>query len=288
MRGNEMMHGKVNVFIRVFNSLLFCALLSLSCANTANARFLTPDTWDPIIAGVDFNRYAYGANDPINKSDPNGHTWQGLDSLFSTKSTRGVEKANERAQELIRQERKGLANLEKAYRESDMYQDDYYNFVRSEKLRSIGQYQNFLNGKYDDLRNQMLPNAAAGIAQGAGLAGVIRGGIANGANKGLPDRAASNLPASKKVHGNSLESEKPTVGYSLTCTICGKTQKFGETSATKPIDRYSGRFYERNNLRMDEGTAATSKPAAREWQTHEIRNYINQNGHLPPMNRGMH
>lgn len=73
MKGNEIMHGKVKDVIRIFNSLLFCALLSLSCANTANARFLTPDTWDPILAGVDFNRYAYGANDPINQSDPNGH-----------------------------------------------------------------------------------------------------------------------------------------------------------------------------------------------------------------------
>jgi RHS repeat-associated protein len=36
-------------------------------------RFLTPDTWDPILAGVDVNRYAYAGNDPINLSDPNGH-----------------------------------------------------------------------------------------------------------------------------------------------------------------------------------------------------------------------
>jgi RHS repeat-associated protein len=36
-------------------------------------RFLTPDTWDPILAGVDINRYAYAGNDPVNMSDPNGH-----------------------------------------------------------------------------------------------------------------------------------------------------------------------------------------------------------------------
>jgi RHS repeat-associated protein len=36
-------------------------------------RFLTPDTWDPILAGVDINRYAYAGNDPINASDPAGH-----------------------------------------------------------------------------------------------------------------------------------------------------------------------------------------------------------------------
>jgi RHS repeat-associated protein len=37
------------------------------------SRFLTPDTWDPMLPGVDINRYAYAGNDPINKSDPNGH-----------------------------------------------------------------------------------------------------------------------------------------------------------------------------------------------------------------------
>ncbi len=37
------------------------------------ARFLSPDTWDPIQDGVDVNRYAYAGNDPINNSDRNGH-----------------------------------------------------------------------------------------------------------------------------------------------------------------------------------------------------------------------
>jgi RHS repeat-associated protein len=38
-------------------------------------RFLTPDTWDPTLAGVDINRYAYANNDPVNLSDANGHGW---------------------------------------------------------------------------------------------------------------------------------------------------------------------------------------------------------------------
>ncbi|MEM9012613.1 MAG: colicin E5-related ribonuclease [Pseudomonadota bacterium] len=36
-------------------------------------RFIQPDWWDPTIDGVGTNRYAYSFNDPINKSDPNGH-----------------------------------------------------------------------------------------------------------------------------------------------------------------------------------------------------------------------
>ncbi len=34
------------------------------------ARFLTPDTWDPDLPGVDINRYAYAGNDPVNGSGP--------------------------------------------------------------------------------------------------------------------------------------------------------------------------------------------------------------------------
>ncbi|MBD9598140.1 RHS repeat-associated core domain-containing protein, partial [Ensifer sp. ENS05] len=36
-------------------------------------RFISPDDWDPTKPGVGTNRYAYAENDPINKSDPNGH-----------------------------------------------------------------------------------------------------------------------------------------------------------------------------------------------------------------------
>lgn len=36
-------------------------------------RFISPDDWDPTKEGVGTNRYAYAGNDPVNKSDPNGH-----------------------------------------------------------------------------------------------------------------------------------------------------------------------------------------------------------------------
>ena len=40
------------------------------------ARFISPDTWDPDLEGVDINRYAYAGNDPINGSDANGHSYE--------------------------------------------------------------------------------------------------------------------------------------------------------------------------------------------------------------------
>lgn len=68
----------MNCFIRGFltrmlSLLLVCSLVSVSFGSAANARFISPDDWDPTKPGVGTNRYAYARNDPVNKSDPNGH-----------------------------------------------------------------------------------------------------------------------------------------------------------------------------------------------------------------------
>lgn len=42
--------------------------------DAALGRFLSPDWWDITSPGVGPNRYAYALNDPVNRSDPNGHT----------------------------------------------------------------------------------------------------------------------------------------------------------------------------------------------------------------------
>jgi RHS repeat-associated protein len=44
--------------------------------DAALGRFISPDDWDPTLAGVGTNRYAYAGNDPVNKSDANGHQSQ--------------------------------------------------------------------------------------------------------------------------------------------------------------------------------------------------------------------
>ncbi|MEY9582010.1 RHS repeat-associated core domain-containing protein [Sinorhizobium fredii] len=55
-------------------------------------RFISPDDWNPTLAGVGTNRYAYAANDPVNRSDPNGHVWSGLESKFDQRSERPEQK----------------------------------------------------------------------------------------------------------------------------------------------------------------------------------------------------
>jgi RHS repeat-associated protein len=57
-------------------------------------RFLTPDWWDPMQAGVGTNRYAYAGNDPINASDPNGHAmWDVM--LYPNQDDRDLYHAKE-------------------------------------------------------------------------------------------------------------------------------------------------------------------------------------------------
>jgi RHS repeat-associated protein len=57
--------------------------LNARYCDLALGRFISPDDWDPTLAGVGTNRYAYAGNDPVNKSDPNGHTFGDFqNSLF--------------------------------------------------------------------------------------------------------------------------------------------------------------------------------------------------------------
>ncbi|WP_275789357.1 hypothetical protein [Pararhizobium gei] len=66
---------------RILSLLLVCIMLSVSFGSAANARFIQPDTMDPTVEGVGTNRYAYSGNDPVNKSDPNGHMMANPDNV---------------------------------------------------------------------------------------------------------------------------------------------------------------------------------------------------------------
>jgi RHS repeat-associated protein len=47
----------------------------------AIGKFSSPDWWDPNKPGVGTCRYCYSDNDPVNKSDANGHVWNVLGSI---------------------------------------------------------------------------------------------------------------------------------------------------------------------------------------------------------------
>lgn len=58
---------------KAVSALLIACPMAVTFGASGNARFISPDDWDPTKPGVGTNRYAYSENDPINKSDPNGH-----------------------------------------------------------------------------------------------------------------------------------------------------------------------------------------------------------------------
>ena len=77
-----------------FRWILIVLLFALVTPPTAQARFLSPDTWDPWLQGVDINRYAYSNNDPINNSDPNGHGFEWLMDQANRDAIAGERIAN--------------------------------------------------------------------------------------------------------------------------------------------------------------------------------------------------
>jgi RHS repeat-associated protein len=70
--GSTVLNGKAYINER-FDAETGLQYLHARYYDPLRGQFLSPDTWDPILAGVDFNRYAYAGNDPINFSDPSGH-----------------------------------------------------------------------------------------------------------------------------------------------------------------------------------------------------------------------
>jgi hypothetical protein len=74
MRGEiKMGQHAMKIGLRAVIRLVICLCLILPSLTAVNARFISPDDWDPTLPGVGTNRYAYSQNDPVNKADPNGH-----------------------------------------------------------------------------------------------------------------------------------------------------------------------------------------------------------------------
>ncbi|MDR6821159.1 hypothetical protein J2X76_006365, partial [Neorhizobium sp. 2083] len=74
---------------RVLTMLLISSMFAAPFTSTANARFISPNDWDPTIETVGTNRYAYAQNDPINKSDKNGHSISPDVSDYGSQGTGG-------------------------------------------------------------------------------------------------------------------------------------------------------------------------------------------------------
>lgn len=58
----------------IVQRLCFAVVVLATFASAANARFISPDWYDPTQPGVGTNRYAYCGGNPINCADPGGNT----------------------------------------------------------------------------------------------------------------------------------------------------------------------------------------------------------------------
>ena len=86
----------------------------------------------------------------------------------------------------------------------------------------------------------------------------------------------------KKIHGNSLNSEKLTIGYAIVKKDTGKIMKYGET--TRGVNRYSKKFYRENNVSMVV-MAKGNKRDMHYWQHDRILEYYRENGCRPSWNK---
>jgi RHS repeat-associated protein len=253
----------------------------------ALGRFITPDTWDPILSGVDINRYAYANNDPVNLSDPNGH-------FLTANAIFGDHPDAAKRDKWLLQEAKRLEKMAEE-RAEQMGGVEYTSGTYQEYLNAAANYRAYIGISNEVLNEhaakETTDNIAAAIIGfgGARNPAMLRSGLETTrleveARKRVT--SVDNLSPTKKVHGNSLKSDRPTVGYVVIDVTTGKVIRYGETSASPPSSRYTGAWYERNNATMNVGTEATSKPAAKAWQSHEIRAYVERHGRLPPLNKG--
>ncbi|MEL6201810.1 MAG: RHS repeat-associated core domain-containing protein [Pseudomonadota bacterium] len=177
-------------------------------------RFISPDDWDPTIEGVGTNRYAYSANDPVNKSDPNGHA-----SLETIK-----ERAERKAEE------------EKKKREEEELVKKLYNDFTFEDLEKKDFSK--LKGVDDKIRNRVIALrqlSASGLVEPAdGAFAVIPGGAGMKFTRALLPKTAGSLlrqnPALAQF-GMSLDD--------LALVANRPINKEGLTSAARALNKHA-------------------------------------------------
>ncbi len=126
---------------RALSLFVICAMLTVQFSSAADARFISPDDMDPTLPGVGTNRYAYSGNDPVNKSDPNGHTFaDSVRDFFSSGKDRDA-----RNQAYADDSSRNLSDNQKSYDagkiDESTYQDrkQFYEAIRDKYQGKVGQ-----------------------------------------------------------------------------------------------------------------------------------------------------
>jgi hypothetical protein len=105
------------------------------------------------LEGVDINRYAYGLNDPVNKSDPNGHEIEdGIDSARDLRRTQ--KERDEYYRKKVTEYRQGLKNLEKAY--DDGMSESTYQDLRLRYEKRIEKFQSKIGRSDEQVKKEFI------------------------------------------------------------------------------------------------------------------------------------
>ena len=159
-------------------------------------RFLTPDTWDPDLPGVDINRYAYALNDPVNGSDANGHA--------------GVHPPSKEEQDRRAEQARKEAELKKLQEAADKLHLKFGDLDGNKKILAgvdprvakiaIAKMEFMASGTAYDASGVLY---GAAVTAAAPVAGLVRNGIARAGGVTLVEDGAT----ANSIRGLASESE---------------------------------------------------------------------------------
>jgi hypothetical protein len=262
-------------------------------------RFISPDWYDPSEPGVGTNRYAYAHNDPVNKSDRNGHD---DDEGANQGNTQAVQVPE--VQVDTSPSSSTNANISGSASSSVSGSSSFVDM--SIPTPSSG-WPSLLNGF--DYGQSGVPYVSAGVSGNAGAtvagaaigsrigysvgvtaAGACIAGTAGGCTPAAPWIVGSSTLAGgavggyigSKVHGNSYASPNVTWVYEIV-NSASKTQKYGITSEWDPSARYAQAFYMLGGLKMINKELYGDRWTARQRELSLCQAYFSANLRLPPM-----
>ncbi len=209
-------------------------------------RFLSPDWWDVSDPGVGTDRYGYSMGDPVNKSDPNGHSA----CTDSGGSKSDCSEARERAEEM---KRRGEAQVRAAFRDDDGDRDVaealFQLFLGVAAIRTADAT---IAATSDD--PMQIVEAAVGAATGAKISTVVKAGQTSGSSRSLVDTRGATHILSGDPNGGG--------GHRYGTGRSGKSE-FPKNWSDDRI--------------LDEVSDVATDPAVR-WSAPDARGYINGTG----------
>jgi hypothetical protein len=96
----------------------------------------------------------------------------------------------------------------------------------------------------------LVHNCPGGVDANGNKCNCVNGALRGPGGKFAKNPATPPKPPSSGVHGNSLNSSRPTVLYMLTDAKTGDFLKWGITSEPNPMDRYTKKFLKGKNLEI--------------------------------------